>query len=161
MLLNLAESQQHELQEVMAFHVIPQLHLCDAWALAQACSSLRSLIKAGLSGRTWTSLVHNSFPAGHPLRSVSAVRIQSQIRQLAALHASIRSGRAASVTRTCLFLGGYDDFDSTHVINHQRDASVCQRDLQLQLHGLDVQLEPPAMSPRILARLSLRLPWAW
>ena len=90
MLQGRSDSQQQQLLDVLAFHVIPHLRLRDALALSHTCSTLWTLMQTDLPNTTYSSLAHNTCPPYHPLLAVTNSGLQAAIRSLAAVH--IRSG---------------------------------------------------------------------
>ena len=143
MLLGRAGKQQQQLQDVLAFHVIPRLGLRDAVALSQTCSTFWQLVQNCLPSTTYRSLVRNTFPAGHPILAVDDANLQAEIRSLAALHASIQSGHAVSATTSCLWKGEPAEYDAPLAPNHQGDRALCQQARRLQLHRLDLSAKRP------------------
>ena len=143
MLQGRADSQQQQLRDVLAFHVIPRLDLQDVSTLSQTCSSLWQLVQKDLPGVIYRSLALKTFPAGHPILAVDNSSMQAEIRGLAALHASIRSGHVVSATTSCLWEGNAAEVDALPAPNHRGDRALSQRNGHLQLHRLDLSAEQP------------------
>ncbi len=144
MLQGQSGSQQQQLHDVLAFHIIPRLGLRDAQALSQTCTSLRTLIQTGLPDSTLGSLARNTFPAGHPILAVHDSGLWTEIQKLAAMHASIRSGQIASSNTVSLFEGNQQPFDAPLTLDHAGGHALCQRSHQLQLYRLDFHDEQQA-----------------
>ena len=143
MLHSRADSQQRQLCDVLAFHIIPRLSLRDAWALSQTCSSLWQLVQKGLPGTTYGSLARNTFPAGHPILAADDSHMQTEISNLAALHASVRSGHVISATTSCLREGMPGPLYAPYVPDHGGQHALRLRNHQFQLHRLDLNAEQP------------------
>ncbi len=140
MLQGRSDSQQQQLLDVLAFHIIPQFCLRDAWALGQTCSTLWTLIQTGLPDKTYSSLARNTFPPHHPLLAVNDSDLRSAIRDLAAVHVSIRSGRiASSATLSLPEPNPPGMYDTLFMLSHRGDFLLSEQNHELRLHQLNVE----------------------
>ncbi len=144
MLQGQSDSQQRQLYDVLAFEIIPRLSLLDAQSLGQTCSSLWNLLKMDLPSSTFRSLANNTFPPGHPMLAVDDVNLQTEIEELAATHASIRSGHAASVSISCFPQCGRP-CDTAIALNHAGDYALRGRNHKLELCRCNMDVEPMSM----------------
>ncbi len=140
MLHGRSDSEQQQLRDLLAFHVIPWLSVPQALALSHTCSDLWTLIHAGLPDTTWASLACKVFPPSHPVLALKGSDLLLEMRTLLSTHAAIRKGCIHSMTTHCLYKREAGDFMS---VNHSGTYALGHLNHNLQLHRLDVGAEKP------------------
>ncbi len=144
MLQDRSDSQQRQLQDALAFEIIPRLSLLDAQSLGQTCSSLRNLLKTDVPGSTFRTLANKTFPPDHPMLAIDDSDLQTEIEKLAATHARIRGVHAASVSMSYFQEGGRP-CDTAIVLNHAGDHALRGHDRELELYQCNMDAEPMSL----------------
>ncbi len=133
-----------QLEDVLAFEIIPRLSLLDAQSLGQTCRSLRYMLKTDLLSATFRILANKTFPPGHPILAVDDANLQAEIEKLAATHASIRSGHPARVSTFCFPPGGRR-CDTAIVLNHAGDYALRGHNHELELLSCTMNAQEMSM----------------
>ena len=100
MLVGQGGTQELQLLDILALHIVQHLPIRDVLTLSYTCKGLRKLVHTGITGATWQHIVARSFPPGTPLQSLPQDQIGAQILRLSALHTSLHSSPASAQLQT-------------------------------------------------------------